>query len=116
MRLPNFRPEGTQIIDNPGQVTELLSLEKRAREIAKIQATLREQASSLPSDKKKALLADLFKLMEEDEVARRGAFEVHEEGLHTPSQEERDMMYAVESKTTSATNDSVGGQGTRLVA
>lgn len=116
MPLPNFWPEGSKIVEKPDQVTELLSSEKRAREVARIQAALREQGSVLPRDTKKTLLADLFRLMEEDEVARGGAFEVPEDALHTPGQKDKGMLHALENKITSATNDSVGGEGSRLVA
>lgn len=116
MLRPNFWPEGSKIVDNPSQVAEILSREERSAKIAEIQKVLREQGKTLSEEEKKKNLADLFRLMEEDEIAREGAFEIPEEALHIPGEEEKDTMYAAESKATSATNDSIGGEDSRLVA
>lgn len=116
MKFPGFWPDGSKIIDNPSQVSEINAHEKRSAKINEIQTTLRTQNKTLPEKEKKVLLAQLFDLMEEDEVARQGDFDT-EGHLHMLNQEEKDRMYATESTTTRAVNDSeIEAGGGRLVA
>ncbi len=110
MRFTEFWPEGSKIINNPSQVAEIFSHEERSAKIAKIQTTLREQSRTLPEKEKKGLLAKLFDLMEEDEVARAGEFNT-EGNMHASSQIEKDEVYAVESVPARAVNDSDIGEG-----
>ncbi len=100
MKFPGFWPEGSKIITNVQNAQH----ELRTKDIARLQNELKREGLDMPAPIRKAKLADLFKLMEEDEVARGGTFEV-EQLLHIPSEEEKDRMYSLESK---AANDSVG--------
>lgn len=104
MKFKGFWPDGSKIIDKPAQVAELLIQEERRARIAEIQQILREQSLTLSSEEKKSKLAKLFELMEEEEIARGGDFDTTPM-LHTPSEEEKDRMYSLES---GAANDSLG--------
>ncbi len=116
MLRPNFWPEGSKIVDNPSQVAEIFSREERSAKIAEIQKILREQSRTLPEKEKKGLLAKLFDLMEEDEVARAGEFDT-QGNMHASSQIEKDEMCAVESVPARAVNDSDIEEGSgKLVA
>lgn len=100
MKFPGFWPEGSKIITN----VQSAQHELRQKDIARLQDELKMGGLDMAAPIRKAKLAELFKLMEEDEVARGGAFHV-EPMLHTPSEEEKDRMYSLES---GAANDSLG--------
>lgn len=98
MKFPGFWPDGAKVITN------VQENEARTKAIAQLQNELKKGGLEMPAPRRKAKLAELFKLIEEDEVARGGAFDT-KSMLHILSQEEQDRMYSLESK---AANDSVG--------